>query len=191
MLGVRALTLAWNDDNELTDGIMSKRGAGLTKFGFDVVSKMNEIGMIIDVSHITVKGFWDVVDTSKKPVMASHSCAHSICPHARNLNDDQIKALIKNDGMIGINLYPPFLNSENKADISDVLRHIEHILSLGGLDSLGLGSDFDGIDFCCENLESSDKLYILFDEMLKIGYSEDIIKKLSHNNFLSFLKKTL
>ena len=190
-LGIRAMTLAWNDNNEVTDGILSKEGKGLTEFGFEVVKRMNEINMIVDVSHITIKGFWDVLEASTKPVMASHSNAYSVCPHVRNLNDEQIKALIKSESMIGINLYPLFLNSEKVANAEDIIRHIDYILSLGGEDVLGLGSDFDGIDYTCSDVDGADKFYILFNEMLKRGYSEAIIEKISHKNFILFLKKTL
>ncbi len=190
-LGIRAIALAWNESNEVTDGIMSKRGYGLSEFGFEVVKKMNELKMIVDVSHITVKGFWDVLEVTNVPIMASHSNVYSICPHIRNLNDEQIKALIKTESMIGINLYPLFLNGEKQANTKDIIRHIDYILSLGGENSLGLGTDFDGIDYTCTDITSADRLYVLFDEMLKQGYKEDVIEKISHKNFMSFLKKTL
>ena len=146
--GVRAMTLAWNDDNEVTAGVANvEKDAGLTNFGADVVREMNRLGMIVDVSHITEKGFWDVMNISTKPVMASHSNCYSVCSHRRNLKDEQIKALIKNGGIMGINIYPLFLENEpEKANIKSVIRHIDHALSLGAEDNICLGSDFDGID---------------------------------------------
>ena len=102
--GVRAMTLAWNDNNDVTDGADSLKNLGLTPFGKDVVKEMNKLGMMIDVSHITEKGFFDVLKESKAPVMASHSNCFSVCNHRRNLKDGQIKALIENDGIMCINI---------------------------------------------------------------------------------------
>ena len=145
--GVRAITLAWNDDNEVTDGANSLKNSGLTQFGREVVREMNRLNMIIDVSHITEKGFYDVLEETTKPVIASHSNCYSLCNHRRNLKDEQIKALIENDGMMCINIYPNFLeNNPDEADINSVISHIDYVLSLGGEDHIGLGSDFDGID---------------------------------------------
>lgn len=188
-LGVRALTLAWNDDNELTDGIASERGAGLTAFGKDVVREMNRLHMMVDVSHITERGFWDVIEVSKAPVMASHSNAHRVCSHRRNLKDEQIRALIEKQSIICVNLYPAFVTDSGKAEIYDVLSHIEHILSLGGEDFLGLGSDFDGVDRLPEGMENAGDYVKLFEEMQKCGFSDALIDKITHKNMVNFIKR--
>ena len=188
-LGVRAITLAWNDDNEVTDGIASVRGAGLTEFGKEVVSEMNRLGMIVDVSHITKKGFWDVLEVSKKPVMASHSNAQKICSHRRNLDDEQIRAMIEKKGIICVNIYPDFLSDNGKADMDTVIDHIDHIISLGGEDFLGLGSDFDGVDRLVDGFSGAKDYRKLFEKMEQRGYSTDLIDKITHKNLINFIER--
>ncbi len=188
-LGVRTLTLAWNDDNELTDGIASKRGAGLTDFGKAVVREMNRLKMMVDVSHITERGFWDVMEESQAPVMASHSNAKSICGHRRNLTDEQIRALIEKKGIICVNLYPQFVSDEGKASFRDIVTHIAHILSLGGENYIGLGSDFDGVDSLPKDMEGVRDYTKLFEEMERYGLSDDLINKITHQNMLNFMKR--
>ncbi len=188
-LGVRAMTLCWNYDNELCGGI-EKNNGGLTQFGKAVVSEMNSLGMLIDLSHCSEQTFWDVVERSKSPVCATHSNARAICNHKRNLTDEQIKAIIKTNGCIGINLYPPFVKGEN-CKIEDVLRHIEHILMLGGENSIGLGCDFDGVEFLPDGIKGAKNLPLLFDVMKGRGYADLLIKKLSSGNFLNLLEKIM
>ena len=190
-LGVRAMALAWNGNNDITDGIASGRGAGLTDFGREVVREMNQLGMIIDVSHITRQGFGDVLETTKSPVMASHSNAYTVCPHRRNLDDRQIEAMIKNEGFIGVNIYPEFLNNTESADITDIIRHIDHFLSLGGENTIGLGTDFDGVPVLPADIQNAGELYRLFDELLRLGYSQTLVDKISHQNMIAFLENLL
>ncbi len=188
-LGVRAVTLAWNDDNEITDGAASERGAGLTDFGKKVVREMNRLHMMVDVSHITPKGFWDVLETSRAPVMASHSNAAAVCGHRRNLDDGQIRALVKSGGMVCVNIYPPFLTDSTEADITDVLRHTDHILSLGGENCLGLGSDFDGVGRLPNGILGAEDYEKLFCEMARHGYSDELIDKITHKNMVNFMER--
>lgn len=188
-LGVRAITLAWNDDNDVADGALSARGAGLTDFGKSVVREMNRLHMIVDVSHIAPKGFWDVLSISNAPVMASHSNCNAVCAHKRNLDDRQIQALIYQQGFIGINLYPVFLSNSGRADITTILRHTEHILSLGGENILGLGSDFDGVDNLPNGILGANDYIALFNEMARIGYSDALIAKITHENMINFMKR--
>ena len=188
--GVRMITLAWNDDNEVTDGANSKNQTGLTDFGRDVVREMNRLKMMIDVSHISEQGFWDVMETSRKPVIASHSNCYRECPHIRNLKDDQIKALIDNGGIMCINIYPYFLESNpEKADIKSVIRHIEYALSLGAENHLGLGSDFDGIDITTKEITNLKDYQKLFKELEKMNYSQEQIDKITHKNFINFMER--
>ena len=182
-LGVRAMTLTWNYSNELCDGVGEVRGAGLTEFGKKVVSEMNRLGMIIDVSHISVKGFWDVIETSRCPIAATHSNAYALKAHPRNLSDEQIKAIIENGGVIGASIYPEFV-SDGVCRAADIIRHIEHILALGGEENVGFGSDFDGIDRTPDDIRGAEEMYRLIDEMLRLGYSETVIKKITAENFL-------
>lgn len=190
-LGVRIMTLAWNNDNDVTYGTFSKEGKGLTEFGEQVVREMNRIGMIVDVSHITEAGFWDVLNLTTKPVIASHSNAYSVCAHPRNLTDDQIIALIRNNGMIGINIYPMFLNLSQNAAISDIIHHIEHFLCLGAENHIGLGTDFDGVPVLPQEIQNAGTLYKLFDEMIRLGYNNEIIERVTHQNFIDFFQENL
>ena len=190
-LGFRLITLTWNGENELGHGAIGSNGGGLTDFGKDVVRKMNELGMVVDISHLSEKGFWDVIEISKKPIIASHSNAKAVCGHPRNLTDEQIKALIKTGGAMGINIYPEFLNNTNEAEVKDVICHIEHILSLGGEDILGIGTDFDGVPCVPKNLENTGSLYNLFEEMKKIGYTEELIEKITYKNMVRVFSECL
>lgn len=187
--GVRAITLAWNDDNEVTDGADSQKNSGLTPFGKNVVKEMNMLNMMIDVSHITEKGFYDVLDASKKPVMASHSNCFSVCHHRRNLKDEQIKALIENGGIMCINIYPLFLTDKKECTADDVLRHIDYALSLGAEDNLGLGSDFDGIDKTPKDIKNLVQYEKLFEKMYKLGYNMELLDKITHKNVFNFMRR--
>lgn len=188
--GVRCLTLTWNYSNEICDGIDEVNGEGLSEFGMQVVLSANDLGMLLDVSHISEKGFWDVLEQTKKPIVATHSNAKTICPHRRNLSDEQILALINNGGCIGINLYSEFV-SEGKCEIKDVLKHIEHILTLGGENNVGIGCDFDGMESLPKGINGVQDIHKLFDEMKKIGYADLLINKIASQNFLKLLEKSL
>lgn len=145
-LGVRSLCLTHNARNELGDGVaFSETGGGLTPFGKEVVREMNRLDMLVDVSHLSEAGFWDVLETTSQPVIASHSNAKALCANQRNLTDQQLRAIRDNGGVVGINYYPAFLTDDGKATQEDILAHIRYMASLIGCDHIGLGSDFDGI----------------------------------------------
>lgn len=188
--GVRLITLCWNYENEICDGIGEKRGRGLTEFGRVLVNEMTELGMIIDVSHISEKGFWDVIEQVQMPISATHSNVFKLKDHKRNLNDDQIKAIIKNDGCIGINLYTEFLSSKI-CKISDVIRHIEYILALGGENNIGIGCDFDGMNSLPEGVRGIEDLEKIPEALLKLGYSGELVEKITHKNFLRLVNEVL
>lgn len=141
--GIRALTLTWNEDNCIGGGI-GNNDKGLTNFGKEVIREMNKLGMIVDVSHLSDKGFWQVADLCDT-FMASHSNCRRICPDNRNLTDEQIKCLIEHKGFMGINFHGDFLN-ENFSSANDIKRHINHVINLGGENIIGFGTDFDGTD---------------------------------------------
>ena len=167
--------------------IMEESGEGLSQFGEKVVRQMNRLGMAIDVSHLSEKGFWDAAEISEKPFIASHSNAKSICSHKRNLSDEQIKEIINKKGFIGVNFYPPFLTDCDRCGIKDIIKHIEHILSLGGENNIGFGSDFDGVDYLPDGIEGAQDYYKIIDELLKLGYSEKLVRKISCENFINVL----
>ncbi|MFC7784293.1 dipeptidase [Rossellomorea sp. GCM10028870] len=180
-LGVRSVGLTWNWANAAADGALEPRGGGLTNFGRELVSFLNEKRLWTDVSHLCEKAFWDTIEMADHPI-ASHSNAYSICPNPRNLKNDQIEALIKRDSVMGITFVPPFLNKKGSAIISDVIRHIEHICSLGGESHIGFGSDFDGISETVQGLSSFEQYDNLINTLQRY-YSEKQVKKFLYENF--------
>lgn len=187
-LGVRGLTLTWNHRNELADGVMElKSGGGLSTFGHEVVKEMNRLGMLIDVSHLSEKGFYDVLEASDKPIAATHSNAWTVCKHPRNLKDEQILALAGKGGVIGINFYPSFL-AEGRAGLKDIISHIEYIASLAGTDVLGFGSDFDGIDLLPDSIPGPEGFCLIIDELLRLNYREEDVRKIAYQNFLNLIR---
>ena len=189
--GVRFLTLTWNYENELGFGVGEHvANRGLKPFGKKVVERMRKIGMCVDVSHLSEKGFWDVAEIMEQaPFWATHSNAFAMHPHRRNLTDEQIRHLIKCRGFIGLNFYPLFLTSTDTASCTDILRHMEHFLSLGAEDILGFGGDFDGIDVTPKDIRSVADYETLLLEMQKLNYSEEIIAKIAQNNFINGVKR--
>ena len=190
-MGLRALTLTWNNSNPFCGGIGEDK-EGLSKSGKELVSRCNQKGILIDVSHISHKGFWDVAEMMESPFVATHSNAFSLCGHKRNLNDDQLRAIAKANGIVGMNFYPPFLNNEGVATLDDVIRHIEYISSLIGTDHIAIGSDFDGVDGNLpKGLESAGDLQKIPDRLLQLNYSEDEVKAICYGNYLRVLKCVL
>ena len=163
---------------------------GLTNFGKEVVREMNRLGMLIDVSHLNEAGFWDVLSLSTKPLVASHSCCRSLCNHPRNLTNSQLKALQENGGVIGINFYPNFLGS-GELTIENVIEHIEYAAEIAGIDHVGLGSDFDGIDTVPKGLENAAKLPTLTELLLKRGWKDSELIKVLGGNFIRVLDQVL
>lgn len=191
-LGVRSMCLTWNYRNEIADGVKDgESGGGLTPFGRKVIEEMNSLGMLVDLSHISERGFWDVLEYSAAPVIVSHSNAKKLCSHKRNLTDDQILTVKNNGGVIGINLYPEFLNDCGEASLKDIISHIEHITSLAGPDHIGLGADFDGIDKVPSGINGIEDIDKIFNELAKLNYSNENIDKFAGGNFLRVIDKVL
>lgn len=192
-LGVRAMTLTWSNRNDIADGINEEAtGSGLTLFGKQVVAEMNRLGMLVDVSHISTAGFWSVMETSAKPIIATHSNAKSLCSHPRNLNDEQIKALAQNGGLAGITFAGQFLEEDwRNACIESVYKHIDYMLNLiGNDDHIGFGSDFDGISHPPYNIQGVQDYKPLIDYLSKY-YSDETINKITHQNVINLLQKVL
>lgn len=243
--GVRYMTLTWNNSTSWATSAAdetarskssasggetlgdSTRKKGLTDFGKKIVERMNDLGMLIDVSHSGEQTFWDVIKFTKKPVIASHSCVWALCPHRRNLKDDQIKAIAKNGGVIHLNFYAGFLDStyerkaigflaNHKAEVDSMIAkgaqpdyaqimmmekykeetasfrpplsllidHLDYIVKLVGVDHVGLGSDFDGIEAGPKELNGVQDFPLITKALLERGYNKKDIRKILGGNFL-------
>ncbi|MBQ7058875.1 MAG: dipeptidase [Firmicutes bacterium] len=195
-LGYRLITLTWNFancfgyPNSQDPEVMEK---GLTSFGKEAVQQMNQLGIIVDVSHLSDGGFWDVVEISRKPFIASHSCCRSLTPHTRNLTDPMIRAIAEKGGIVGINFAPEFVGYGIHDRLSSVKRicdHIQHMVKVGGMDIIALGSDFDGISGELE-VASPPDFAKLYSELLRRGFSDNDIEKISHANAERILREVL
>lgn len=191
-MGVRYLTLTHNGDNEIADAAMEgKRWGGLSPFGREVVEEMNRLGMIVDVAHASDNTFNDILDCSKAPVLSTHSCCRALADHPRNMTDDMIRRMADRGGVIQINFYPYFLTTTAQASVEDVIRHIDHAVDVGGIEHVGIGTDFDGIEITPEGLENVSKLPVVFDSLSKRGYSDDQIEKIASGNFLRVFREVI
>jgi len=198
-LGVRSLTLTHFPRNDLGDGSGADSCSHLTDFGKEVVEEMNRLGMIVDISHLNKTGYWDVMDRSKDPVLATHSNCKALCSHHRNLEDDQIKALAENGGVINLSFCAGFIKDGvgfkdpealKKVTILDWLDHLDHAVGLVGTDHVGIGSDLDG-GCGFPGLDDITKFPDLTRGMVFRGYSDQDIKKILGGNNMRVFKKVL
>jgi membrane dipeptidase len=185
-LGVRLLSLTWNQRNALADGAgEDPGGGGVSRAGRDVIQEMNRCGMVVDVSHLAEAGFWDVLECSVRPVIASHSNCRAIQLHPRNLSDGQIRALAEHDGIQGITFVRDFLGGAENID--RVVDHIMHALDVVGNDRhTALGSDFDGVEHAVEGLEDVTRLPQLAEAMSARGLTDASIGRILGSNYWDF-----
>lgn len=189
-LGVSYITLCHNGSNDICD---SARGdaewGGLSPFGKEVVAEMNRLGILVDVSHAAESTFYDALEVSTQPIIASHSSARALCNHPRNLTDEQLKALAEKQGVVQICLYKGFINEDaEKASLTDAIRHINHIVDLIGINHVGIGSDFDG-DGELIGCRASNELINITLRLLKDGYKENDIAKIWGGNLLRVMSR--
>ncbi|MGL6105323.1 dipeptidase [Romboutsia sp.] len=191
-IGVRLITLTWNYENEIgySHSIKGFENEGLKPFGIDTVEAMNELGIIVDVSHLNDGGFYDVAKIAKKPFIASHSNSRTITNVTRNLTDDMIKTLADKGGVTGINFYKAFLGDMYISKVEDMVKHIKHIVNIGGIDVVSMGSDFDGIPNGLE-IENISQIEKLQNSLLKSGFSQKDIEKIMYKNALRVIKDVL
>ena len=238
--GMRYLGLTWNNSNHIASSAKDETfnrnsllNIGLSNFGSEVIQKCNDLGVIIDVSHAGEQAFWDVADQSQEPIIASHSSVYALCPHYRNLKDDQIKAIAKTGGAVFINFYPGYIDStfQQKAEIinmkyeveldilaekydplsnqywfeemkllkhekariapsiNDVIKHISYIVDLVGVDYVGIGSDYDGVEIMPTGLENVSKLPFLTKKLIEHGYTIREVRKILGGNFKRIFKE--
>lgn len=186
-LGVRAVNLTWNYENALSGTNEEGAERGLTKQGRAFVEKMQELGMLVDVSHLSDPGFWDVIALAGKPIFASHSNSRAVCPHKRNLTDAQFTAIIGNHGVAGLNLCDEFIG-ENP-DMDQTVAHIEHFLALGGEKNVSLGGDWDGITGMPEGFHGVQDLDALAERLLQMNYPEGQVEDLFCNNLMRVVRE--
>lgn len=232
--GVRYMTITWNNSTDWATSALdettradSLKHKGLTSLGKQIVKRMNELGMLVDLSHVGEQTFWDAIATTTKPVLVSHSCVYNLCQHRRNLKDEQIKAVAKNGGVIHLNFYSGFLDpafearsdaftAKHKAEMDSMLKinpepyfmevylfnkypdevkglrppmsllldHLDYIVKLVGVDYVGLGSDFDGVNSLPSGLDGVEDFPKITEGLLKRGYSKKDIRKILGGNFL-------
>ena len=197
-LGVRSIGPVWSRPNIFGHGVpfsfpkTPDTGPGLTNLGKELVKKCNDLNIIIDLSHLNEKGFWDVANISKSPLVATHSNAHQICPHSRNLTDKQLEAIKATDGIVGINLATAFLRTDGimdeDTDLEYILRHFDHLINILGEDRVAIGSDFDGAKVPLK-IKDIQGMNTLKDFFTTKGYDKNLVKKLFSQNWLNFLYK--
>lgn len=190
-IGVRILTLCWNNTNWLATSAVHARTHpyGLTPLGRRAVKRMCERGVIVDLSHASERTFWDVADLCDRPFIVSHSCAKGVRDHPRNLDDEQIRAIALANGVIGINFCRGFLRTDPGATINDVITHTRYIHDLVGDDHVCFGSDFDGIPAGPDGLENASRFPVLIDRLFEEGHSEATVRKLAGKNLLRVFKE--
>lgn len=188
--GVRLMTLTWNGSNCIGHGMSVPEGGGLTAFGKEAVRKMNDMGMVVDVSHLNDQGFYDVARVANAPMIASHSNSRAVCNHLRNLTDDQIHVLCASRGLIGLNFSTHFLSESPAAAYEDLLHHIYHMLDLGAEDVLCLGADFDGTDVPAQ-LEGLSKMEDLYVYLKSTDLGCRLTDKIFYENAFQFFKNML
>lgn len=204
-LGARHASLTWNESNELATGALGDENRGLTAAGRTAVEKMESLGMLVDVSHLNEKSFWDVVATAKGPIIASHSNCRSLCDHRRNLTDDQLKAIAASGGLIGMNSFRDFVHADKqRQNVKGLVNHIDHLVDLVGIDHIAFG--FDYCDFIegdtlssfsesgtpgIDGLNSAPETSNIIKELIYRGYKKEDIDKIAYGNYFRLLKKVL
>ena len=188
--GVVYITLCHNGDNDICDSAARsvQTHGGVSDFGAKVIRKMNELGLMVDLSHAAESSFYDALQISRKPIVCSHSSARALCNHPRNLTDEQMRALAQKGGVCQITLYHGFLKEDGEATIHDAMLHLDHAIRVMGIDHVGLGTDFDG-DGGVKGLADASELTLFTRQLLARRYSEDDIRKIWGGNFLRVMEE--
>lgn len=186
--GVRIVHLTWNDDNILCGAALGS-GAGLTEQGRAFLREAQRMGVAIDLSHCSERGFWDALECAEKPMLAGHSNARALCDHPRNLTDAQFRALTASGGVAGLNFCTDFLGGGR--DVERIVDHAAHWLSLGGEKAVCLGTDFDGIPELPRGIAGVQSMETLYNAMLRRNWSEDTVRDIFQNNLNNFFAKVI
>jgi len=186
-LGVRAMTLTWNENNELSGAAMGKGNKGLSAIGRDIVDEMCRLGVAIDVSHLSDRGIEQILSRATRPIFASHSNARSVCDHPRALSDGLIRDIAGQGGVIGVNFFYQQLTQNAEACIDDIVRHIARIAEIGGVGCCAIGSDFDGMTQYPRDLRNSRDFPALLDALSRAGFSEAEIRRIAYGNLHDYI----
>jgi len=186
--GVRLITLTWNNNNAAGFSITSEKG-GITDFGRKLIKKCEDKNILIDVSHLSDEGFYQVSEIKQKPFICSHSNSRAILNNKRNITDDMFKVLKEADGAVGINFFPDFLGG--KGTITDIIKHIEHFCALGGEKNIGIGSDFDGISYMPKGCRGALFINDISEKLLQLNYSEKCVRGILFDNFFKIFENSL
>ena len=187
--GVVYMTLCHNGNNDICGSARDNaEGLGVSAFGEDVIKEMNRVGMMVDISHAGEKSFYDALELSTKPIVASHSSARALCDHPRNLTDAQLKALAAKGGVAQVTLYDGFLRKEGHATIKDAINHLNHMVNIMGIEHVGIGTDFDG-DGGITGCASASELINFTRQLLLERYSEESIRLIWGGNFLRVMEE--
>ena len=181
-MGVRIVNITWNHPNALSGTNAEEPDRGLSEQGRAFVKTMGELGMLVDVSHLSDPGFWDVMEVTDRPVVATHSNARAIFPHPRNLTDAQFTAIINTNGVAGLNMYAGFLGDD--PDFDTVVSHLEHFLALGGENNVSMGGDWDGITRMPRGMSGIQDMEKLYEHLLRRNYSESLLEKVFYSNLM-------
>jgi membrane dipeptidase len=197
--GLRSIGITWSRSNDFAQGVPFEfpaspdSGAGLTAAGRDLVRACNRLGIVVDLSHLNWAGFWDVAGLSEAPLVATHSNAHALCPASRNLTDEQLRAIADAGGIVGVNFAVTFLREDGhqvpETPISEIVRHVDYLVELMGIDHVGFGSDFDGA-VVPEELGGAAGFPKLVAALRDAGYDGDAVAKITHRNWLRVFDTT-
>ena len=188
-MGARAMALTWNAHNALGYPATGFLNRGLTRFGKEVIAEMGRLQMAVDVAHLSDAGIDDALSLAKQPVFASHSNARGAYSNKRSLQDAHLKAIAAGGGVVCVNFYPPQLSGKKQATMDDIVRQIEYILALCGPQSVGIGSDFDGMNQYPLNFSNSAALPRLWERLLRLNYSEKIVRRIAYDNLRDYIAK--
>ncbi len=188
-VGIKAINLSWNHPNFLTGTNRHEPKRGLNGLGREFVRRAQEKNILIDVSHLSDPGFWDLMEITKKPVLASHSNSRVICDHTRNITDDMFKALMQTGGVVGLNFFSSFISREKDPSMDDIIRHVDHFMELGGEKHVGIGADLDGCARLAGGMKGVQDMPMLWEALSKHGYSDALLEDIFYNNFLAMMER--
>lgn len=186
--GVRMAAVTWNHENALATPAAVNDTDGLKPYGLQAVREMQRLKIAVDVSHLNIAGFFDILNKTDAPPLASHSCARALRDHKRNLTDEQLRALFRAGGFVGINFYPSFL-TEGPATIDHVADHIDHMMQMGGEGMVGFGSDFDGIGTKPEGLDNPADFPRVLERLKARGYSDKVLESIASGAFIRYFER--